>query len=185
MVELADRTVVRVMDPGELPIMRKVSIGAFGGDEHIGVLIDALRASWAWSDELSFVAELDGEIVGQVLYTSAILDGPDRLVDVLVLSPIGVRVDLHGHGIGSRMINETMATIERSRPEQLVFLEGSPRYYPRFGFEPGGSVGFRKPSTRIPDPAFMVRRLPGHDPSIVGTVVYPDAFWRTDSVGLR
>ena len=32
---------------------------------------------------------------------------------------------------------------------------------------------------------FQVFRLPTFDASLSGTLVYPDAFWRTDSVGLR
>ncbi|HWG14465.1 MAG TPA: hypothetical protein VG268_14420 [Streptosporangiaceae bacterium] len=66
-----------------------------------------------------------------------------------------------------------------------VLLEGSPDFYPRFGFGPGGSRGFRRPSLRIPQPAFMVRPLPGYEPWMTGTLVYADPFWRLDCVGLR
>jgi putative acetyltransferase len=67
----------------------------------------------------------------------------------------------------------------------LVFLEGSPAYYSRFGFEPGGELGFRKPSLRIPDAAFQALRLPAYEPWMTGTLVYSEPFWRHDSVGLR
>lgn len=173
------------MAPDEFATMRAVSINAFGDDESIGTLLDALRASWAWADELSFVAVLDGEIVAQVLFTSALVDAPRELVEVLVLSPVGVRPDLHGQGIGSHLIRTALDEVRRIRSEPFVFLEGSPRYYPRFGFQPGGSLGFAKPSTRIPDPAFQVLAIDGAEPWMAGTLVYPDAFWRTDSVGLR
>ncbi len=178
--------VVRPMAPDEFAAMRTVAVAAFDDNPDIGVLVDALRESWAWRDDLAFVAERRGDLVGQVLYTRALLDTPERLVDVLVLSPIGVRPDLQGQGIGGRLINETLALLA-DRAERLVFLEGSPRYYPRFGFAPGGDHGFRRPSLRIPPPAFQVRAVgPGPiDPGLNGTVVYPDAFWRTDSVGLR
>ncbi|MEM9651072.1 MAG: N-acetyltransferase [Actinomycetota bacterium] len=174
---------VRTMRAEEYPPMRAVSVEAFD-DADIGTLLDALRESWCWRDELSFVAELDGEIVGHVLYTSAIVDAPAALVDVLVLSPIGVRRDLHGRGIGGRLITETLPLL-RDRPEPVVFLEGSPAYYPRFGFRPGAELGFVKPSDRIPDPAFQVRPLGDLPDGLSGRLVYPDAFWRTDSVGLR
>lgn len=178
-----EHVVVRRMAADEYPAMRSLSMEAFD-EEVIGALLDELAASWAWHDDLSFVAELDGEIVGQVLYTSAILDAPERLVDVLVLSPVGIRPDLQGQGIGSRLISESLEVIA-DRPEPLVFLEGSPAYYPRFGFRPAGDLGFRKPSLRIPDRAFMVRPQAGYEEWMTGTLVYPDAFWRTDSVGLR
>ncbi len=174
---------IRVMRPGEFDEMRAVSVAAFG-DDSIGELLDALRASWAWSDELSFVAERDGEIVAQVLYTQSILDAPEQLMRVLILSPVGVRPDLHHTGIGTKLINESLAIVAR-RPEPAVFLEGNPLYYHRFGFVAAGEQGFRKPSLRIPDVAFQVRLSPDCPDDLSGTLVYQDAFWLTDSVGLR
>lgn len=172
------------MQPSEFDEMRSLSIAAFGGDEHIGTLLDGLRASWAWEDELAFVAVQGDELVGQVVYTKAFVDDPERLVDVLVLSPVGVRPDLQQQGIGGQLITESLAALA-GRSEQLVFLEGSPRYYPRLGFTPGGDSGFLPPSERIPAPAFQVIALDGAEPSVSGRLVYNDAFWRTDSVGLR
>jgi len=173
------------MRDDEFEAVRRLEVAAFGDDESIGVLLDALRASWAWEPELSIVAERDSEICAHVLFTRAILDAPDRIVDVLVLSPVGVRPDLQHQGIGTAMIKQALAGLARDRSEPAVFLEGNPRYYARFGFEPAVPIGFRRPSLRIPEPAFQVFRLPTFDTSLAGTLVYPDAFWRTDSVGLR
>lgn len=172
------------MEPGEFRAVRELSMAAFGDDPDIGRLLDLLRASWAWIDELSFVAERSGELVGHVVYSRAVLDAPERLVDVLVLSPIGVRADLQQQGIGSALMIESLRAVG-TRPEPLVFLEGSPRYYPRFGFHPARELGFTPPSVRIPDAAFMVHPLPTYEPWMTGALVYPDAFWRADAVGLR
>jgi len=67
----------------------------------------------------------------------------------------------------------------------LVFLEGDPGYYSRFGFTAGTGQGFRKPSLRIPDAAFQAIRLPSYEPWMTGTFVYAETFWRHDAVGLR
>jgi putative acetyltransferase len=175
---------IRPMRPDEFDAMRQLSIAAFGDDPVIGDLLDALRGSWAWEDELSFVAERDGELVGHVLYTHAIIDAPSRLQDVLLLSPIGVRPDLQRQGIGTDLITSTLPVLGR-RDEPLVFLEGHPTYYPRFGFRLAADMGFTAPSVRIPRAAFMVYPLPNYEPWMTGALVYPDAFWRTDAVGLR
>ena len=130
------------------------------------------------------MAELDGELVGHVLFTRSLLDAPRRLVDVLVLSPLAVRADVQGQGIGSALVRHGLAQV-RTRPEPLVFLEGSPRYYPRFGFVPGAELGFLRPSLRIPEPAFQVVTQPSYEAWMTGTLVYAEAFWRNDCVGLR
>jgi putative acetyltransferase len=87
-------------------------------------------------------------------------------------------------GIGTKLITRALELADEQRVP-AVFLEGSPSYYPRLGFEPGEPLGFRKPSLRIPDAAFQVRRLSAYDPRLTGTLVYSEIFWRHDAVGLR
>lgn len=151
--------------------------------EHAGEApaIHALVAD-AFGDPL--VAELDGRPVGHVLFTRALLDAPRRLVDVLVLGPVSVASEVHGRGIGTALVRHGLVRVS-ARPEPLVFLEGSPAYYRRFGFEAAGALGFRRPSLRIPEPAFQVIRLANHEPWMTGTLVYSRVFWDLDCVGLR
>ena len=107
-----------------------------------------------------------------------------RLVTVPVLSPVGVDPTRQSAGIGSALIRRGIEMIaERGAP--VLFLEGDPAYYGRFGFRAGGDLGFRKPSLRIPDAAFQAILLPAYQPWMTGTLVYAQAFWDTDSVGLR
>lgn len=179
-----EETTFRLMRPDEFDEMTALSVAAFDGNAEIARLLHELRTSWAWDEQLSFVAELDGSLVGQVLYTHALLDAPKRLVDVLVLSPVGVRPDLQRRGVGGRLITESLRALGQ-RSEPLVFLEGHPAYYPRFGFRVGSTMGFRAPSARIPDAAFMAYPLPTYEEWMTGGLVYPDAFWRADAVGLR
>ncbi len=89
-----------------------------------------------------------------------------------------------GRGIGSALVRYGLAQAER-RPEPLVFLEGSPDYHGRFGFQAAGRHGFRRPSLRIPEPAFQVVKLHAYEDWMTGTLVYPRPFWDLDCVGLR
>ena len=130
------------------------------------------------------VATDAGEVLGLVQLSPAWLDAPARLVDVLVLSPLGVRPDQQGRGIGGQLVRAAIARAgELATP--LLFLEGSPQYYPRFGFRPGSELGLIRPSVRIPEPAFQVIEFPNHQQWMTGALVYPDVFWRLDCVGLR
>jgi putative acetyltransferase len=170
---------------GEEGAIRAVVEGAFAGEPVVGELVDALRASPDWVPGLSFVAEVDGEIVGHVLFTRSLLDALSRLVEVLVLSPLSVSPDHQRKGIASALVRFGLDEVRRTRREPLVFLEGDPAFYARFGFEPGGPLGFRRPSLRIPEPAFQVIRLGSWEPWMTGTLVYSRVFWDLDCVGLR
>ena len=178
-------TLVRPETAADEAAVEDVVRAAFGG-EKVPELLTGLRASVAWLG-LSYVAERDGEVVGHVSCTRAWVDAPDRVVDVLVLSPLSVRPDLHRQGIGRALVDEMLEALRR-RDEPVVFLEGDPAYYRRLGWRPACTWGFTRPSVRIPEPAFQGVLLPAYerlDPKPTGALVYPDVFWRFDSVGLR
>ncbi|MSO78131.1 MAG: hypothetical protein EXQ79_00810 [Acidimicrobiia bacterium] len=77
--------------------------------------------------------------------------------------------------MGSALVRDVTARAD-ARGERLVVLEGSPLYYPRFGFEPSAPLGIHitLPSWAPPEAA-QVLRLAKYDPSIRGRVVYPPA----------
>jgi putative acetyltransferase len=103
---------------------------------------------------------------------------------VLILSPLGVAPRLQRRGLGAELVRAALSHATDLRVP-LVFLEGSPDYYPRFGFAPARPLGFEKPSDRIPDEAFQVATTASWEPWMVGRVVYNDTFWQFDCVGLR
>jgi putative acetyltransferase len=133
---------------------------------------------------MSFVATIGDQVVGHVLLSASRLDAPRRLVDVLVLSPLGVLPGFQNRGIGTRLIEHALAAAE-GQGAPLLFLEGSPDYYGKRGFGRADGVGFRSPSLRIPAPAFQVARLSAYEPWMTGTLVYSETFWALDFVGLR
>jgi len=164
--------------------IRDVQTRAFGDDGLVAELVDALRAARAPLPVQSFVAEEDGQVAGHVMLSASRLDAPLRLVDVYVLSPLGVAPEYQRHGIGTRLIEHAIAAADSSGVP-LLFLEGSPRFYSKRGFERADAAGFRSPSLRIPEPAFQVVRLSSYEPWMTGTLVYSETFWALDCVGLR
>jgi putative acetyltransferase len=176
--------------PSDRESVRDIHLRAFGDHglaDHglvVASLVDTLRETITPTDGLSLVAEHDGQIVGHVMFTRSLLDAPRRLVEVQVLSPLAVMPEHQQRGIGSALVRHGLkALAEQAVP--LVFLEGDPRYYSRFGFAPGCDQGFRKPSLRIPDGGFQVIKLAEYAPWMTGTLVYAEPFWQHDLVGLR
>jgi len=181
---------IRPYQPADQQPVRQLLTAAFGGSS-VADLAEELRDGDA--HRAALVAELPPsdespgairELAGIVQLSRGWLDAPRQLVEVLVLSPLGVQPELHGRGIGAALVRAAITTAEELATP-LLFLEGSPRYYPRFGFEPGCQHGFLRPSARIPEPAFQVLVLSNWQDWMVGALVYPEVFWRHDSVGLR
>jgi putative acetyltransferase len=179
-----DGVEVRPETPDDYAAVRALHDAAFGPGERVAHLVDLLRSAPAPLLPSSFVATVDGAVAGHVLLTASRLDAPARLVDVLVLSPLGVLPAFQGRGIGTRLVAHAVAAAdERGAP--LLFLEGDPAYYGPRGFERADVLGFRSPSLRIPPKAFQVVRLGAYEPWMTGTLVYSDPFWALDCVGLR
>ncbi len=180
-----DDVLIREEQARDADAVRAVHLSAFGDHgPDVARLVDELRLSLAVEPGLSLVACVGDAVVGHVMFTRSILDAPQRLVDVQVLSPLGVLPEHQRQGIGLRLIERGVAELDQ-RGATAVLLEGDPAYYARAGFAPAGDLGFRKPSLRIPDAAFQVRLLSAYEPWMIGTLVYRQTFWDNDAVGLR
>jgi putative acetyltransferase len=178
------QTTIRDESGRDHEAIRALHTAAFGDDGLVARLVDALRNAQAPLPPLSFVATVDGQVAGHVMLSASRLDAPRRLLDVYVLSPLGVLPGCQRNGAGTRLIRHAVQAAD-ARDVPLVFLEGSPAYYGKRGFERADEHGFRSPSLRIPPPAFQVARLSGYQPWMTGTLVYSEAFWALDCVGLR
>ena len=174
---------VRPATSADRPALDGVVAAAFG-DEGAAIvdLLVALDATGATRADL--VAVEDGEVVGHVRLSRSWVDARERLVDVLVLSPLSVAPAHQGRGVGTSLLTAAVAAAE-ALGSPAVFLEGDWRYYGPRGFDAATPLGFTRPSPRVPEPAFQVRLLPAYEDWVRGPLVYCEAFWATDSVGLR
>ncbi len=160
-------------------------VAAAFGEAPDGRVVQLLRALEATAAvRASLVAREDEQVVGHVQLNRCWVDARERLVEVLVLSPLSVLPGRQGRGVGSALLAAAVEAAERLGAP-AVFLEGDWTFYGRRGFHAASPVGFTRPSPRIPDPAFQVRLLPAYEEWVRGPLVYCEAFWSTDTVGLR
>lgn len=182
---MADATDLEVREAGDAdtPAVEAVVEAAFG---EAGAAINDVMARLRGVEDMAveLVAVSGDEVVGCVALSRAWLDARERLVDVLVLSPLAVAPDRQGRGIGTRLLDAVPEAAE-GLGAPLVFLEGDPGFYAARGWQTASHLGLERPSRRIPDPACQARLLASHEPWMTGRLVYPDAWWRLDLVGLR
>lgn len=171
--------------PDDLATVVELTRRAFGSEGAVvAALVIALQGSDAFAQKLSFLAERAGQAVGHVMLTRSWVDAPDRLVEVLVLSPLSVAPEHQRSGVGRALLAHALAVAEEVG-SPAVFLEGDPAYYGRLGFGPASRYGFTRPSVRIPEPACQVALCSAYEPWMTGALVYADRFWAFDCVGLR
>lgn len=150
----------------------KVNQLAFG-QENEALLVQRIRQSDRFIPALSLVAEIDGEVVGHILFSYVDLVSEEKL-PVLALAPLAVHPQFQRQGIGSQLVEAGVA-IADTMQEPLAIVLGHPAFYTRFGFK--RSVLYNiKPPFPAPEEAFMIKPLQQYQTVYQGIVAYPPAF---------
>jgi predicted N-acetyltransferase YhbS len=154
----------------DVAAIRRVNLAAFATAEEAD-LVEGLRASDAWIEGLSMVAE-DPErtVVAHALLTRCHVDG----APALALAPCAVLPHVQRRGAGTAAIRAALETA-RAMGEKLVVVIGHAGYYPRFGFSAASAYGIR-PSFDVPDETVMALALDPEAEVPRGTIAYPEPF---------
>jgi putative acetyltransferase len=135
-------------------------------------LVETLRAKGA--ELISLVADVDGAIVGHILFSPVLLTEPSHL-NVMGLGPMAVAPQHQRKGIGSALVREGLNHC-RQRGCHAVVVLGYAEYYPRFGFVPAVRYGLRS-EYDVPDDVFMIAELEGGAlQGASGLIRYDEAF---------
>lgn len=136
-------------------------------DEHL--VVHLLRESPALVPELDVVAEVDGALVGHVMYSRATVVEPatGAAHDVLRFGPLSVRPDRQAHGVGEALMRHTLAAAA-DLGHRAVVVYGHPDYYPRFGFRPAAASGITAPGGATFDALMALPLVPGGLDGVTG-----------------
>jgi putative acetyltransferase len=166
------RSVPRIREetPADLAAIREVNRLAFGRDDEAR-LVDALRdGGYA---RASLVAEVDGQVVGHLLFSDLPIVTREGTTPALSLAPMAVIPSHQRRGIGTMLVREGLRAC-RDAGHQVVIVLGHPEFYPRFGFSAKMAERLKAPFSGA---AFMALELvPGALAAVAGEVRYPPPF---------
>ncbi|MFT5232327.1 MAG: putative acetyltransferase [Candidatus Krumholzibacteriia bacterium] len=124
---------------------------------------------------ISLVAEVDGQVVGHILFTPVAIGDTPANASAMGLAPLSVHPDFQEHGIGGALVKAGLEACTEESAEVVVTL-GHPEYYSRHGFTPAVEEGISYVGRDF-DPFFMVIELsPGALENFQGEVNFHDAF---------
>ena len=133
-------------------------------DGREALLARKLRFCPAFVPELDYVAELNGSIIGSIMYTLSKVVGEGKEWETLTFGPVSVLPKYQRQGVGSALIRKTLnAACELGYRAVLIY--GHENYYPRFGFKPASEFGITTDDGKN-FPAFMA--LPLYDSALDG-----------------
>ncbi len=162
---------IRPERPGDETAVFHVLAQAFGRTAE-SELVDHLRTQGAFV--MALVAEVEGQVVGHVLFTAVTL-AAETSSQAVALGPVGVLPAWQQQGIGGQLIQAGLQQCG-VMGHTLVFVLGHPTYYPRFGFTPTRPYGIFCVYP-VPDDVFMLIELqPGAINGRTGIVKYHPAF---------
>jgi putative acetyltransferase len=162
---------VRIETPDDYAAVRTLNSAAFATHAEAN-LVEALRTHA--HPLVSLVAELDGEIVGHIMFSPVVLSSRGDL-RIMGLAPMAVAPKHQYQGIGSALVRKGLDECKALGVGAVVVL-GHVKYYPRFGFLPSTDFDIRC-EYPVPEEAFMAIELQSrYLVGATGVVKYHDAF---------
>lgn len=150
---------VRPEEPRDFRRVFEVEDRAFGESEEAR-LVEVLRRE---PEVISLVAEVDGLVVGHVMFSPVTITSDQETWRAVGLNPLAVDPKVQRRGIGSALVHAGLKAC-RKLGELVVVVLGHRNYYPRFGFRPAATADLHY-RDEGEEPSFMVMEL---EPDAIG-----------------
>lgn len=142
-------------------------------------VLNQLRNDDAFVPELNFVLELDGKIIGQVMFMKAVIKADSgRDIDIMTFGPIGILPEFKRQGYGKILLDYA---IEKAKALGCgaVCMEGNIDFYGKCGFTYAKDYNIRYHG--LPDGEdssfFLCRELiPHYLDGVTGEYKTPDGY---------
>ena len=153
-----------------------------GCSEHF--VIHVLRDDPAFVEELDFVMEQNGVLIGQNMFMRTVINADDgRVIPVLTMGPIGITPEMKRKGYGKKLLDYSLEKAAAMGFGAVLF-EGNIGFYGHSGFTYARSFGIRYHD--LPEGAddsfFLCKELiPGFLDGITGVYQTPRGYYVDDA----
>ncbi|MBS4017020.1 GNAT family N-acetyltransferase [Azonexus hydrophilus] len=130
-----------------------------GCDEHYTA--HRLRTHEDFLPDLTFVAEVDGQIVGSIMYArSWVINALGERVETATFGPLCVHPAWQRRGVGTALIAHTRA-LAAARGYPAIIILGDPHNYCKHGFKTGKDFGVSAIDGSYPLALLVLELRPG------------------------
>lgn len=140
-------------------------------------VLHCYRDDAAFVPELDLVMEVDGKIIGHVMYAhSAIKADNGSMIPIMTFGPISIAPEYKRQGYGKILLDYSMEQAEKLGAGALA-ITGNIDFYGKSGFVPAKTVGIRYEDDPDAD-YFLIKELkPGFLDGISGLYKDPEGYF--------
>ena len=143
-------------------------------------VLHTYRNSEDFVPELDFVMEMDGRLIGQVMYVRTAIEADDgRRIPIMTMGPIGILPEYKRRGYGKALLDYSMEKAKEMGAGALCF-EGNIDFYGKSGFVLASTRNihyFAEPREEVV-PYFLLKELTeGYLDGVEGTYHTPQGYF--------
>ena len=140
-------------------------------------VLHCLRDDPAFVPELDFVMELDGKLIGQVIYVrSEIVCDDGRKLPIMTFGPISIAPEYKRQGYGKRLLDYSMEKAGEMGAGALA-ITGNILFYGKSGFVPAKTKGVRYFDDPDADYLLIKELTQGFLDGVSGTYKDPEGYF--------
>ena len=149
-------------------------------------LVHRYRGQEGFVPELDLVLEMNGRLVGHIMYVHAAIhtdDGKD--LPVMTFGPISIAPEYQRRGLGKALLDDSLARAA-ALGAKAVCIEGNLAFYGKSGFVPAAGTGIRYNDEPDAPPYFLLKELvPGYLHGVSGAYRTPEGYLVDEAEALR
>lgn len=140
-------------------------------------MLHCYRSDPDFIPELDFVMELDGKLIGQVIYVRSQIECDDgRKIPIMTFGPISIALEFKRQGYGKRLLDYSIERAKEMGTGALA-ITGNIDFYGKSGFVPAKTKGIRYADDPDAD-YFLIKELKeGFLNGISGTYKDPEGYF--------